>query len=267
MNSAAVLPFDLFAPGSAGVLALFGARVSGLVLIAPIFAARTLPMMVRTGLVVTFTLLMAPVARATLAAPPVLSPTTFLSEMLIGFAIGLGAALIVGAAESAGELLSIQIGLQGSAIVDPLSQQQTTSIGQFLHLFAIALLLSSNGHLVMLDALASSLRHIPVGAPVEITAGIKSMIALGSTLFGLGLRFASPVIAVVLIANVALAVLGRAAPSLNIMASAFPVQILLGLAALIASIPFIGSWFLNWELPYDALLTRVIGALAGQGVR
>lgn len=267
IQAAAVVPFDLFAPGSAGMLALFGARVSGLMLIAPVFAARTVPVMVRTALIVLFTLLMAPVARGTLVAPPVLSPTTFLSETMIGFAIGLGAALLVGAAESAGELLSIQIGLQGSAIVDPLSRQQSTAIGQFINLMAIALLLTSNGHLVMLDALAASLRHLPVGAPVQIEAGLSTMVSLGSTLFGLGLRFASPVIAVVLIANVALAVLGRAAPSLNIMATAFPVQILLGLTALMASIPFIGQWFMNWEQPYDVLLTRVMAALAGVGGR
>src|SRR5574338_608877 len=108
--------FDLFAPGSAQVLALFGARVSGLVLVAPVFSARTVPVMVRTALVVVLTVLLQPVAMSHLTMPPALTPAAFLSETLVGFAIGMGAAIIVGAAEAAGELLAVQIGLSGAAV-------------------------------------------------------------------------------------------------------------------------------------------------------
>ena len=104
------MPFDLFAPGTGATLALFGARVSGLVLVAPVFSSRTLPPMVKAGLVIVLTALLAPVAMrdASAAAQPTLA--LMLGEALVGFALGMGAALLVGAAEAAGELMAIQIG-------------------------------------------------------------------------------------------------------------------------------------------------------------
>lgn len=263
----AVPAFDLFTPGAPAVLALFGARVSGLVLVAPVFSARPVPMAVKSALVVIIAILMVPVAQAHLTRPPELTPAAVVGEALVGFALGLGAAILIGAAESAGELLSIQIGLSGSAIMDPLSQQQSTALGQFVHLFAIVLVLSLDGHLVMLDALAASAQRLPVGTPLDLAGGMRALVSLGATVFALGLQFAAPVVAVVMVANVALAVLSRAAPQLQILQLAFPVQILVGLGTLVAALPFIATWFLGWEASYDAMLTRAIAALAGAGAR
>ena len=258
---------DLFAPGTPTVLVLFSARVSGLVLVAPVFSARPVPMAIKTGLVILLSILLAPVAQSHLVRLPDLTPVAIVSETLIGFALGLGAAILVGAAESAGELLSIQIGLSGAAIVDPMTSHQTTALGQFVHLFAIALVLSLNGHLVMLDALAASSQRLPIGSALDLAGGLRDFALTGGTLFSLGLQFAAPIVAVVLIANVALAVLSRAAPQLQILQLAFPVQILVGIGTLVATLPFIATWFLGWEASYDGVLTRAMSALAGSGAR
>jgi flagellar biosynthesis protein FliR len=259
--------FDLFAPGSAPVLALFGARVSGLVLVAPVFSARLVPVTLRTAIVVLLTVLLQPVAMSHLTTAPALTPTSLLSETLVGFAIGMGAAIFVGAAEAAGELLAVQIGLSGAAIMDPLTQTQGPALGQFLNLYAVALLLAFNAHLVMLDALSASLQHVPVGSAIDMQAGAGALVSLGSTLFSLGLRFAAPVVALVLIGNVALAVLSRAAPQLNILSLAFPVQIGLGLFAFGAALPMIAVWFQGWDGAYDGVLTRLFESFAAGGTR
>jgi flagellar biosynthetic protein FliR len=259
--------FDLFAPGAASALVLTACRTGGVVLIAPVFSGRVVPAPMRTAVVVLLALLLQPTARAAAATTPLITPGSVLSETLIGLVIGLGAAVIVAAAESAGELLAAQIGLSGAAVVDPLSLQQSTALGQFMHLFALSLLLSTNGHLVMLDALAASVRQLPLGAPIDASAGLGEAVGTGAHLFALGFRFAAPVVAVVLIANVALAVLSRAAPQLNILQLAFPVQILVGLSALIVSIPVLGAWFLGWDAAYDGIVGRVFSALVGGGVR
>ncbi|MBK6486405.1 MAG: flagellar biosynthetic protein FliR [Gemmatimonadetes bacterium] len=259
--------FDLFAPGAPATLALFGSRVSGLVLVAPVFSARPVPMKVKSSLVILLSILMVPVAQSHLQQVPDLTPAAIVGETLVGFGLGLGAALLMGAAESAGELLSIQIGLSGSAILDPLTQQQTTALGQLVHLFAICLVLSLDGHLVMLDALGTSVQRLPVGTPLDHAAGMRSFVSMGSTVFALGLQFAAPVVAVVMIANVALAVLSRAAPQLQILQLAFPIQILVGLGTLVVTLPFIATWFLGWEASYDAILTRAMTALSGVGGR
>jgi flagellar biosynthesis protein FliR len=252
---------DLFADGSAATALLTGARVGGLLLIAPMFAARTVPMAVRTALLLVLTILLQPVAFGAVEGTPALTPYTLLSETLIGFTIGLGAALFVGAAEAAGDLLAVQMGLSGAASLDPLTSVSVPVLGQFANLFAITLMLALDAHLIMIDSVAASFAYIPAGAGVDAPAGFFALASMGSTLFMLGLRFAAPVVATVLIANVALAVLGRAAPQLNILSVAFPLQIGVGLFAFAASIPLIATFFGGWPGEYDALLTRLLGTM------
>jgi flagellar biosynthetic protein FliR len=254
---------DLFAPGAGSLIALCGARVSGLMLVAPVFSARLVPPMVKAGLVVLLTMLLTPVAGAHLAGAPALTPATVLAETMVGFVIGLGAALLVGAAEAAGELMAIQIGLSGASIMDPVNQHQVPALGQLMQMTALALLLSLDLHLVMIDAMAASTRVLPVGMEMDLAGGAMALVRTGSTLFVLGLRFAAPVVAAVLIANVALAILSRAAPQLNVLSVAFPLQIGIGLFALAAALPFIGTFFTGWATVYDGMVGGVLRILGG----
>lgn len=261
MNPTATM--NLYAPETWSALVLLASRIGGLVLVAPVFSSRLVPVTVRTALVVLLTVLLYPAARS-VAGPRGITPAAVLGEMLVGFAIGLGAALLIGAMEVAGDYIAVQTGLSGAALLDPLSNQQSAALGTFLQVFAVTLLLSTNGHLVMLDALSASTQRIPLGGTATPGAGLLELAGQGSTLFALGLRFAAPVIAVALIANVALAVLSRAAPQLNILQIAFPVQILAGLATLFAALPMLASWWLGWQPTYGDLLTRALGALGAR---
>jgi len=262
-----VAPFNPLSAGSAETLVLFGARVGGLLLVAPALSETIVPRSFRVALLVILTVLLQPVALASMHGVPRITPETFLTETLVGFAIGLGAALLIGAAEAAGDIVAVQIGLSGSAILDPLSNENMPILGTFLRLFAVTLLLSFNLHLTMLSALADSVHALPVGASLNVKGGLWAMLQLGGALFAFGVRFAAPVIAAVLIANVALAVLGRAAPQLNILSVAFPVQIALGLTTLIASLPAIARFFGGWSGVYDGMLNTIARGFSAVAVR
>jgi flagellar biosynthetic protein FliR len=252
-----------FTPEVMTSLALLGSRVGGLVLVAPVFSARIVPVTVRTALVLLLTIVLYPAARRTVGADAI-TPFAVASEMLVGFAIGLGAALVIGAAEVAGEYMALQIGLSGAALLDPMSHQQSAVLSTFLQLFAVTLLLSGGGHLFMLDALADSTQRLPLGGVAAAGDGLLEMARLGGALFAFGLRFAAPIIAVALVANVALAVLSRAAPQLNILQLAFPIQILVGLATLLAAIPILGSWLMGSQPTWSSLLARALEAAGGR---
>jgi flagellar biosynthesis protein FliR len=255
---------DLFAPGSPQTLVLLGMRVGGLVMAAPVFSAKTIPTSIRTAIIVLLTALLQPAAFAQTTAVPQLSPETFVSEMLVGLALGLGAAFLIGAATVAGDLMGIQIGLSGAAVLDPTNNSSENALGTFGTLFATTLLLAVDAHLVMIDAVAKSVHVIPIGSGLHV-AGVRAMVRSASVLFGLGLQFAAPVIAAVLVANTALAVLSRAAPQLNILSVAFPVQIGIGLFALAASIPFVGAFYHGWSGVYMGTVDRVFGAFTRGG--
>lgn len=255
---------DLFAPGSPQTLVLLAARVGGLIAVAPIFSTKSVPVMVRTGLVILLTALLQPMALAQTTSIPQISPETFVGETLVGFSLGLGAALLVGAASLAGDLMGIQIGLSGAAVLDPINNSSENVLGTFGNLFAITLLLAVDAHLVMIDAIARSVRIIPIGGGIH-AEGMLALARTAGVLFGLGLQFAAPVIAAVLVANTALAILGRAAPQLNILSVAFPIQIGVGLFALGASVPFIGAFYHGWSGVYDNTLDHVFSALVRGG--
>jgi flagellar biosynthetic protein FliR len=91
------------------------------------------------------------------------------------------------------------------------------------------------------------------------------MVQSADVLFSLGLQFAAPVVASVLVANTALAILSRAAPQLNILSVAFPIQIGIGMVALSATVPFIGAFYHGWSGVYNNTLDHVFGALARGG--
>ncbi|MDQ6827716.1 MAG: flagellar biosynthetic protein FliR [Gemmatimonadota bacterium] len=258
---------DLFAPQSAAVLVLFGTRMTGLILIAPVFSSTAVPVTVRTAVLIVLTVLLQPVALAHAAPNAAVTPATMISELLVGFAIGLGAAIFVGAAEAAGDLIAIQIGLSGAALLDPLNNTQAPVLATLTQMMAVSLMLALNGHIAIIESLSASTQAIPVGASLNMPNGIAAIVSLGGSLFAMGLRFAAPVIATVLIANAALAVLSRAAPQLNVLALAFPIQIGLGLFALAASLPYIAAYFINWQTDYDVMLTTVFRALAVPGGR
>ena len=250
---------------SADALVLFACRVGGLVLVAPVFSSKVIPMTLRSSLIVLFTWLLAPVV-LTHDSMAVLTPKTVMTETLIGFALGVGAAVFVAAAEAMGELLSLSIGLSGAASLDPLTFASVPVIGQFANLMVVALLLASNAHHLMLEALAASVRTIPVGGSIHLQAGLATMVGLGSTLFMLGLRFAAPILAVVLLGNVALAILTRVAPQVNVLSVAFPLQIGLGLFAFAASIPLIGAFFVGWPAMYEDMVVHLLRGF-GAGIR
>ena len=256
---------DLLTPASVNALLLLAFRLGGLLLVAPVFSSRTVPMMVRTSLLVVLTWLLAPVAigASAVEGAPSLTPLNALTETMIGFAMGFGAAVLVAGAEAAGELLALSIGISGAAALDPISHASIPVLGQFANLFAIAILLSSDAHVGMLEALGASLRFLPVGASVEAAAGAAAMVSLGTKLFFIGLQFSAPVIMVVMLANLALGVLSRAAPAMTILAVAFPIQIGLGLLALFAALPLIATFFSGWDGIYDGVVSHVLFALSG----
>jgi flagellar biosynthetic protein FliR len=240
-------------------------RLTGLFWIAPLFSARAIPGSIRTGVIVVFAILLWPAAAGPAAASAEVNASTLLSEMGIGLVLGLGAAIFVGAAESAGDALAVQMGLSGANVVDPMSLTQLPVLGQLLGLFVTALILSCGGHLVMLGALYRSFELLPLGTPIALESGTLAAVALGGRLLGLGLCLAAPVVGAMMVGNVALGILARTVPQLNVLMVAFPLQIALGLVALAAALPAMAAGFSGWPGEYSDLAARLLRALTPAG--
>jgi flagellar biosynthesis protein FliR len=252
---------DLLTSAGAATFVLLAARISGLILIAPVFASKSVPAQVRTAALIIFTVVLVPVARAHAQTQPIITPLTFLSEMVIGFGLGLGTAIVLGAASAAGDLMSVQMGLAGASVLDPMTNIQVPVLGQFMSAFVVLLLFSSGGHLLMIESLGASLEVIPVGTVPDLGAGMLAMSKMGGQLISLGVMFSAPVMAATMLTNVSLAILTRAAPQLQIITVAFPLQIVAGLFTLAAALSLTSVWFTGWAAYHDGMLTRVLGPM------
>ncbi len=237
-------------------------RVGGLMLVAPIFSSRVIPAMLRAGIAVLLTVLVVPVV----PLPPVgvtIGPAEMAQELVVGLGLGFGAAVLIGGAELAGDVLAVQTGLSGATALDPLTGQGTGVLGRLLSLFALLLLLVTDGHLAMLEVFAASYDVAPAGVVFDLTGGVLALSGMMSLLFSQGLQFAAPIIAAVSVGYVALGVLARTSPQLNMLAVAFPLQIGLGLVVLGAALPLAATFYAGWPTHVRALAGRFLLSITG----
>ena len=240
------------------VLVLF--RVSGLMLVAPVLSSSSVPATTRAALTLLITALILPAVGGA-SAVGVVGPGALVAELLVGLGIGMGAATLVAGAELAGEVLAVQTGLSGASALDPISGQGTGVLGQLLQLFVVLLLLVSGGHLMMIEALADSYQVVPVGSNFSLSAGALQLVRDAGLLFSHGLQFAAPIIAAASFGYVALGVLARASPQLNMLAVAFPLQIGLGFLVLAGVLPLVATSYATWPERIAGLVERFLASL------
>lgn len=243
-------------------VALLAMRITALVWSAPIFSSRVIPMQLKAAITILIVVVLRPAVMVSAPADLTLTVGAVLSEVVVGLALGLGAAIFVAAAEAAGDMLAVQMGLSGATVVNPMSRTQIQVLGNFLGLFATTLILATGGHLIILKALAASFGVIPVGSIVDFAGGTFGVVRLGGQLFWMGLQFAAPVVAAMMVGNVGLGIMARTVPQLNVLMVAFPVQIGIGLFVLAAALPMIATAFVGWGDQYAGLTAELLDGLA-----
>ena len=159
-------------------------------------------------------------------------------QVVIGLSLAFVMQLTLAGVSLAGELMSFQMGLGFATMYDPLSTSQTGVVAEMVTLCSTMAFLALNGHLLMIATLAESFRAIPLATPA-VNAGVwLNMAELGGQVFATGLLLSLPVLIALLITNLALAILSRAAPQLNLMAIGFPITLTVGLGLLALTLPY-----------------------------
>lgn len=215
-------------------------RVLGLIMVAPVFGHRAVPARVKIGLGIFIVLVIAP---ALPAMPDVALGSwqglfILVQQLLIGIAIGFTMRIAFAAIEAAGEMVGLQMGLGFASFFDPQSAGQTLVIARFFNLLATLIFLAVNGHLLLVSLLVDSFQTLPISTQPLAAAGFFNLAAFGSTIFAIGLQLALPLIAILLMTNLALGILTRSAPQLNIFAIGFPITLGVGLIILDFTLPY-----------------------------
>ncbi len=205
-------------------------RIGGFVLAAPVASEAVIPRLVKIVLTLALAFLMGPLVQVP-AGLSIFSGSRnarAVLELLIGVAIGMVVQLAFEALVFAGQSISLTMGLGFATLVDPQRGAQTPVLGQMFMIFGTLTYLAINGHLVLLGALAQSFHTLPIGAAHVDKNFLLSVVLWGARVFDAGLLIALPAVIALVIVNLALGVVTRAAPQLNLFGIGFTITLLCG---------------------------------------
>jgi len=218
-------------------------RIGGFVATAPIINQPAVPGRVKIALTVGLAFALAPLARVP-ADLSIFSGTGVLAavhEVLIGVAIGLIVQLAFEALEFAGQSISTSMGLGFATLVDPQHGASTPVLGQLFSIVGLLAYLAINGHLLLIGSLAHSFETLPVGAPTVDRDLLYTMATWGGRILESGVLIALPALIALVIINLAIGVVSRAAPQLHLFGIGFTLALLGGFFVLIVGLDGLAS--------------------------
>ncbi len=222
------------------------ARIGSLVFFFPVLNNRAVPATLKAA----FSLFLALLFFNLVARPP--GPPLFarslpviflelLRELVICMVIGLLGNLLFAAVQTAGQMIGYQMSFAVANVVDPVTSMQVPLIAQFYYLLAILLFLACGAHRWIFQALAGSFDLIPLTGFKPGTGLLEMMMAYGTGMFSTAVKIAAPLMVALLICDVALGVVARTAPQMNIFIVGMPLKILLGMLLMGFSFSFLSA--------------------------
>jgi len=216
-------------------------RCTAIIALAPVFGHVSVPVQVKAGFGVFMAMVLYPVVAAqrpvvdlALAGLVLLAVQEVLTGLLIGFSMG----LVFSGARAAGELIGFDLGLSIATAFDPETGVNNV-VGGFLYLVMVLVFMLVNGHHHVLQAMLLSYEAVPISGFTVNGAMAQQLVALSGVVFIIALKCAAPVIVASFLINVALAILSRVAPQVQVFIISFPIKIGVGLIVLMTAAPFL----------------------------
>jgi flagellar biosynthesis protein FliR len=234
-------------PDLAALFMLVFARVGTMVMLLPGLGERFVLTRAKVAIAVFLSLLMMPVARPLMQVPadPAGLMTLLIAEILIGAIIGLSARIVMASLQTAGVIVANQIGLGFATAVDPAMGQQNPSIGNFLTILGVTLVMVMDLHHLAIEAIHGSYAMLPPGGyPTVGDASALGLKAVGKS-FAIAVQISAPFIVFGLLFNLGLGILARLMPQFQVFFLGAPASILIGMAILAAIVSVMMTVFLG----------------------
>jgi flagellar biosynthetic protein FliR len=219
------------------------ARVGPLFVLAPVFSARALPAQAKLVCATAFALALTPLASRGQALPTEAAGVVALmvKEALVGLAFAFALSAIVAAVQTAAGLIDTMSGFAYAALVDPFTSIQGGVFGQLYALFVAVVLIVTGGDEIMIAGLAGTFDVVPLTATPSFDALGQIALTSFAQVFVLGLEVAAPALIALVVVDAALALVARAAPQLNMFSVGLPAKILVAVAVVTTSLPFVSN--------------------------
>ena len=232
--------------------ALVLTRISAFFLVLPVFGWTAIPVRVKvaaTVLLSVFFTFVAPLAIDVTEVSTVKAILLLASETTYGLALGLIVALLFSVVKLSGQIIERQMGMTMANILDPMTGETARPLGSLLETIFILLFLGANGHHLFLLIISKSYVAFPAGTVPNIQILTTGVITASSAMLIAGLRLAAPMLAAFLVLMVALALLARLVPEMNILFISMPIRMGLGLIMAATFLPFVNGYvteMANW---------------------
>ena len=220
-------------------------RISAFFLVVPVFGWETIPMTIKVAAAVLLSIffsLTSPLVVNAEQASAVQAMLLLGGEATYGLALGAIASILFSAVKLSGRIVEDQMGLSMAEILDPLTQEQSQPLASLLEMIFVIAFLAANGHHLLIRVIQRSYELFPAGKIPTMAALAGNMLEATSMMLIAGLRLAAPILAAMLVLLVALAILARIVPEMDIFFISFPLRIVLGLVMLAVFVPFIDEF-------------------------
>ncbi len=233
-------------------------RVGAIVLFAPILGSAQVPVRLKAGFILMFSLLIFPMVSGKPMPDPkgLFELAVYLaSEAAVGLAIAFATRLVFTSVQVAGTIVDFQMGFGVVNVIDPQTQAQVSITAQFQNILAVLLFLATDAHHIVIGAVVESFNVIH---PASMSLGgvtAEYILKLFSAMFLIAVKIAAPVMAILFFLSVGLGLVARTVPQMNVFIVGFPLQIGVGLLMIALAMPFFSIVLKNhiFELPTQLL--------------
>ena len=235
--------------------------------ISPIFGHKNIPVIAKIGLAAIISLVLLPIIPVpdiSFSAGLGTIFTIVAKEIVTGLLIGFTAMVLFMGIQMSGHIMGFQMGFIIAQVIDPSSGQKVSILGQLQLILAILIFLAIDGHHLLINAISESFSVIPLGQQVFSGASAEFLIRICVDIFAIALKIGAPMIITLFLTDVALGIIARTVPQMNVFIVGFPLKISTGFLTLAAAYPFISYVLTKLMHNMDKDLSNLIYALSGR---
>ena len=225
-------------------------RIAAMVAAIPIFSSSFVPMKARLMLAIGFTIVIAPLVPEVpvIDALSLQGVLLILQQILIGIFMGFIFHMVFAVFTIGGQIIAMQMGLGFAVMMDPVNGSQAPVLSMFFILLVTLLFFVMDGHLATIGLLAESFHSFPISTEFIAKQNFFTMVMWASNMFSSAVLVSLPAVTALLLVNMSLGIIGRAAPQLNIFAVGFSITIAGGFYIIMVSLPVVLVQFENVSL-------------------
>jgi flagellar biosynthetic protein FliR len=221
-------------------------RISPLFILAPLFSSRLVPMRARSIVAVALAVGITPLAAHAGGGAIALDALSFgglmLKELLVGLAFAFALGAVFAAVAAAGSIADLLVGFSFGSLVDPITGNQGGILAQVYAMVGLLIFVAINGDAWVIQGLARTYEAVPLADSPDVRSLVQGAETAFTGIFTAALEVCAPLVLAMLLTDVAIGLVAKMMPQLNVFAVGFPAKVVVGLLIIGASLPFFGSW-------------------------